>query len=281
MEKLLDRLSRDITNDLAANRLILPSMPDVVVKIWRMAASKQTSCAELARVIAGDPALSARLVRVANSAFFPSAKPVSDLKRAITKLGNTSVRQLVTAFQVARFYDAKRHPLTRPHLTTLWNHSTMVAAVSESIAGRLEHLTRETAMLAGLIHRIGVLPILLRAEKTPQLIRDQRMLDAVLETLHTRIGGAVVEHWDFPDELKAVVTEYGNIARTHPGPGDYADVVQVANLAIRKETEHPLGHLDWSDVPAVQATRAIPERADELVRYAGSRVGALRTLLVA
>ncbi len=281
MEKLLDRLSQDITSDLAANRLVLPSMPDVVVKIWRMAASKQTSCAELARVIAGDPALSARLIRVANSAFFPSAKPVADLKRAITKLGNTSVKQLVTAFQVARLYDAKRHPLTRPYLTTLWNHSTMVAAISESIAGRLEHLTRETALLAGLIHRIGDLPILLRAEKTPQLIKDQRILDVVLDALHAKIGRAVLEHWEFPDELKAVAAEHGDVSRKHPGPGDYVDVVQVANLAVRKDTDHPFGHIDWTEVPAVQATRANPERADELLRYAGSRVGALRTLLVA
>ncbi len=281
MEKLLDRLCQDITSDLAANRLILPSMPDVVIKIWRMAASKQTSCAELARVIAGDPALSARLIRVANSAFFPSAKPVADLKRAITKLGNTSVKQLVTAFQVARLYDAKRHPLTRPHLTTLWNHSTMVAAICESIAGRLEHLTRETALLAGLIHRIGVLPILLRAEKTPQLIKDQHILNTVVDALHAKIGQAVLEHWEFPDELKDVAAEHANITRKHPGPGDYVDVVQVANLAIRKDTEHPFGRIDWTEVPAVQATRANPERADELLRYAGSRVGALRTLLVA
>ena len=281
MEKLLDRLCQDITSDLAANRLILPSMPDVVIKIWRMAASKQTSCTELARVIAGDPALSARLIRVANSAFFPSAKPVADLKRAITKLGNTSVKQLVTAFQVARLYDAKRHPLTRPHLTTLWNHSTMVAAISESIAGRLEHLTRETALLAGLIHRIGVLPILLRAEKTPQLIKDQHILNAVLDALHAKIGQAVLEHWEFPDELKDVAAEHASITRKHPGPSDYVDVVQVANLAIRKDTDHPFGRINWTEVPAVEATRANPERADELLRYAGSRVGALRTLLVA
>ncbi len=281
MDRLLDRLCQDITADLSANRLILPSMPDVVVKIWRMAASKKTSCAELARVIAGDPALSARLIRVANSAFFPSAKPVADLKRAVTKLGNTSVKQLVTAFQVARLYDAKRHPLTRPHLTTLWNHSTMVAAISESVAGRLEHLTRETALLAGLIHRIGVMPILLRAEKTPQLIKDPRMLDAVVDSLQAKIGRAVLELWQFPNELKDVAAEHADITREHAGPGDYVDVVQVANLAVCKDTDHPLGHVDWNTVPAVRSTRANPDRADELVRYAGSRVGALRTLLIA
>ena len=281
MKELLDRLYQDITADLAANRLILPSMPDVVLKIWRMAASKQTSCAELARVIAGDPALSARLVRVANSAFFPSAKPIADLKRAITKLGNTSVKQLVTAFHVARLYDTKQHPLTKPHLTTLWNHTTMVSAISESIAGRLEHLTRETAMLAGLVHRIGVLPVLLRAEKTPQLISDPRILDSILDGLHARIGEAVLKHWEFPDELRSIPGEHTDLARAHAGPGDYVDVVQVANLAIHKGTDHPLGHIDWATIPAVGATGANPERADELMRYAGSRVGALRTLLVA
>ena len=136
-------------------------------------------------------------------------------------------------------------------------------------------------MLAGLIHRIGVLPILLRAEKTPQVIKDPRVLDTIVETLHARIGRAVLEHWEFPDELKTVVAEHADITRAHTGASDYADVVQVANLAIRKDTGHPFGRVDWNEVPAVRATRADPERADELLRYAGSRVGALRTLLVA
>ena len=103
----------------------------------------------------------------------------------------------------------------------------------------------------------------------------------MLDALHAKIGQAVLEHWEFPDELRAVAAEHADISRQHPGPGDYVDVVQVANLAVRKDTDHPLGHIDWTEVPAVQATRANPERADELLRYAGSRVGALRTLLVA
>lgn len=113
----------------------------------------------------------------------------------------------------------------------IWQTSVNVAAISRALAALCPHLNAEHALLAGLIHQIGKLPILTLAEQIPSLANDQTRLDHLLWALHPQIGGMILKQWNFPKTLLEVVTEYLQWQRQPSSDlADYVDVVQVAYL---------------------------------------------------
>ncbi len=135
-------------------------------------------------------------------------------------------------------------------LRAVWEHSVQVAAISRALAGHAPGVEPDQAMLAGLLHDIGILPILYRAEERDELLDTPGLLDHMIESLHTRIGGAILKHWKFPEALVAVAAEHENLTRDHAGPADLVDVVQVAYLQSHIDTDHALNQADWSTIPA-------------------------------
>lgn len=279
MDPQLQAVANEIRADLAAGRLVLPSLPDIVYKVARLLESPGASGEAIARVVGKDPALAARFLRMANSAYFPSVRPVSDLRRAIVRLGHSVIKHLVTTLAVSRLYDVRHHPLARPHLIELWQYSTLVASLSELVSRRLGHLEPEVAMMAGLVHRIGALPIIARAERHPGVLADRRRLRALLDALHAEVGRAILSAWRFPPDLLTVVGEHDDLTRESVGLADYVDVVQVAILTGCRGTDHPWGSVEWGQVPAVLAVGLDAGDAQDLMAYAGARVGELRALL--
>jgi HD-like signal output (HDOD) protein len=279
MPELIDVVTQEIRADLAAGRLVLPSMPEVVLKVASLLNDPQSSGEALAEMVGKDPALSARFLRMANSAYFPGMRPVADLRRAIVRLGHKVIRHLIMTLSVSKLYDVRAHPVARPHLLELWRHSTLTATLSELIARRLGHLEAEVAMLAGLTHRIGALPVIVRAERTPEVLQTRSLVQTLLDRLHREVGETIVKAWRFPPELVAVVTQHDDLARESEGLADYVDVVQVALLSAYRGTEHRWGAAAWDSVPATLAVGLDEKDTADLVGFAGARVGELRRLL--
>ena len=140
--------------------------------------------------------------------------------------------------------------MTDKYLRELWERSLNVASISFVLASSFTELDANTAMLAGLIHAIGMPPILLRAEDEPDLLDDEQALDALLYSLYPRIGVAILESWDFPPELVAVAGEHTDLFRDADGPADYVDVVMAALLQAVAGSDHWLANQDLSSVSA-------------------------------
>ncbi|MCU0934813.1 MAG: HDOD domain-containing protein [Gammaproteobacteria bacterium] len=279
MDALVQSVANGIRSDLSSGRLVLPSLPDIVFQVARLLDDPGSSGEAIATVVGKDPALSARFLRLANSAYFPGMRPVADLRRAIVRLGHKVIKHLITTLAVSKLYDVRAHPLARPHLVELWQHSTLVASLSEVMTRRLGHLEAEVAMLAGLVHRIGALPVIVRAERTPQVLTDRNLLRELLAHVQREVGAAIVAQWRFPPELVAVVVEHEDAGRESPGLADYVDVVQVASLVAYRGTDHPWASLAWASVPATLTVGLEEKDVEDLMGYAGARVGELRRLL--
>jgi len=279
MDPLVQTVANEIRADLASGRLVLPSLPDIVFKVASLLNDPSASGERIAEMVGKDPALSARFLRMANSAYFPGMRPVADLRRAVVRLGHKVIKHLITTLAVSKLYDVRAHPVARPYLVELWRQSTLVASLSELIARRHGHLEAEVAMLAGLIHRIGALPVIVRAERTPEVLASRQHASTLIELLHCEVGRVIVTGWRFPPELVAVVTEHDNLERDSEGLADYVDVVQVALLIAFRGTELPWGAADWNRVPAVLAVALDEKDTEDLVAFAGARVGELRRLL--
>jgi HD-like signal output (HDOD) protein len=217
-------------DDLTRNRVVLMTLPEVAVQVRKLVNDPTASARQVARLIGTDPALSARLLKVVNSPMYRTQDKIENIQTAVTRLGAAQVRNLVTALVMQQLYQAKGNRHTRQRLKNLWTHSAKVATLSYVIASRFTNLPPDQAMLGGLIHDIGVLPILRRAEAYPQLASDPEAMDEVIKHLHTIIGPFILGEWSFSPELVAVTSQHEDLWSSEGSEVTFVDVVIVANL---------------------------------------------------
>jgi len=213
--------------EIASNRLILPSLPEIALRVRELMAQPECSTVQLARLISTDAALAARLIKVVNSSSYRGNKTIDNIQAAITRLGMQLVRSLVT--QLALLQSLHGSGNTR-QLGTLSRHSMEIGAYSHAIAARYTQLNPEEALLAGLVHDIGKLPLLQRLRtlaSAPDAVAEQ-----LLRRLHGRVGAMVLEAWRFVPDMVAVAAEHEDLQRNPYGRPDYTDVVLVAHLLL-------------------------------------------------
>jgi putative nucleotidyltransferase with HDIG domain len=275
----VEQLIADILVDLKANRLKLPTLPQVALKINDVIASPDATAKTVAKVISTDAALSARLLQVANSPMVRSAAPAENVQAAVTRMGMSMVRNVVTSFMVNQLFHSK-HDTLKKRIATLWNHSARVAAISHVLANRFTKLKPDEAMLAGLIHDIGELPLIAKAEHNVQLANNPEALDKLSEKLHATLGKVIVQTWHFSPELITAVAEHENLTRDS-AQLDIADVVTVANLLSYAGKNHRLTHADWTTVPAFSKLGISPEDSIATLEEARDEIAEIVKLLTA
>ena len=251
----------DFLNDLNANRVVLPTLPEVAMQVRKAVGDPQATAAKIEKIINSDPALSAKLIKVVNSPAYRGAEPITHLRMAITRLGTKMIRNLATGLVMEQLYQVNSTETIKQHLKDLWLHSTKVAALSHVIAKRYTKLKSDEALLAGLIHDIGTLPILNRAGLFPELLRDDEKLIGVMQRLHTMTGPAVLDEWGFSREMVIVSAEHEDIYQQRDGDVDYLDVIIVANLHSHLGTDHRLAKINWDEVPAFTRIGMTPEES--------------------
>ncbi|EMR12020.1 signal transduction protein [Methylophaga lonarensis MPL] len=233
-------LYNTIVRELEQGKLVLPTLPEVAFKVREVAKNPDASTAELADVITTDAALSARLIKVANSPLYRGRVPIESVHMAVGRLGQDMVRNMVTTLVMEQLFKAKS-PKLEKRLRELWKHSTEVAALSRVIASKQKDILPDEALLAGLIHDIGVMPILMKAQDHPEMLEDRKKLDTLISNLHGKIGEAILKKWEFPANLIAVAAEHENLNRNSgPNGPDLVDVVQAANLQSYFNTDKAL-----------------------------------------
>jgi putative nucleotidyltransferase with HDIG domain len=244
-EKLLDQLFNDLEDD----KLVLPTLPEVALRVRETLEDEDAGMGDVARIITTDAALSARLIQVSNSPLLRAARAIDSVESAVTRMGANMTRNLVTSIAMEQMFQATSDATDR-RLRDLWEHSTQVAALSHALATQFTKLKGDQALLAGLVHDIGALPILTMAEDVPELLNDEQLLDNIIRKAHTSVGEAILKKWNFSDEMIAVASDHEDITRDHPGNADYVDVIVVANLESYLGTNHPLAQVDLDTVPA-------------------------------
>lgn len=235
--------------ELDANRLVLPTLPSVAIKVRNAVANGDATAQDLADIILTDAALSVRLIQVANSPLYCGSVKINNIPMAVTRLGNKTTRTLVTALVMQQMFAPTTQVLEK-YFKEIWEHSTNVSAMSRVLASFVSNLDPDEAMLAGLIHQIGKLPILALVENIPEFRDNSSRLDKLLEKAHPQIGKLIMDSWDFPDNLKVITSEYINFKHDSGKETDYIDVVQVAFLQTIVGTNHPACKIDWADVPS-------------------------------
>jgi len=244
-------LYAEIYDDLINDRLTVPSMPEVALKIRHMIEKDDAPVPKLAKLINTDPAISAKLVKSANGSLYHGQPPVETCARAISRLGLNATKHLVISFVLRNLFQEKITTELLNHCAhELWNHSVEVAAISMALANVTPGLDAEEALLVGLLHDIGELVILTYAENYPAISANREALQTVIDELKGEIGMAILREWQFPEAFVAAAGAAEEWMRDERAEPDYCDAVLVAHLHSYFGTPKMKGLPSLAEVPA-------------------------------
>ena len=283
MSSQLEQISSHILTEFDAGRLIVPSLPEVISRISDAIKDERKGTQQIAKLIQLDPGLTARLVQIANSPGYRSYFPIDSCQMAVTRLGLKTTRNLITALVLHNVFKIKSKTLHK-RLSELWQHSCHVAAICYVLAqlhkGRLEP---EKALLAGLVHDIGVLPIFHYVLDYPELLKSDKGLDELIFTLRGTLGRKILEKWQFSPDLIEVPEGAEEWERDSGGAVDYVDLVIVAQVHAYFGKSHATEIPPLVELPAfnkMTLSKLGPDASVELLHGAQEEVRKMVSILV-
>lgn len=227
---LLTILTEKINND----SLILPTLPAIAIRVREAAEDPDVNLAQMADVISQDPALSVRLIKVANSAYMGRRIKVETLNQAVTRIGLRQIKNVATALAMEQLFVSKNE-LVKEFLDKSWDKTIEVAATAIATLSlylqknKRSSLNLDTITLAALVHNIGVLPILTEAERHHEVFAKTEFLESAIIKLAGPIGGKVMRAWGFSEEF-IVVAEKWNNANFNDKQVSYLDFVRLGAI---------------------------------------------------
>jgi len=248
MSKLAEKVQAELIQAIDNDELVLPTLPEVALKVREAVDDPNISTPALSKVIGNDAALTARIIKVVNSPLLRTSKEITDLQAAISRLGMNYTCNLATGLAMEQMFQATSDVVDRK-MREVWNKSTEIAGICHVLCKHYTRLAPDQATLAGLVHMIGVLPILTYAEEHSELLADSISLNHVIEKIHPIIGDRILRAWDFPEQIACIPSQYLDFQR-NSAKVDYVDIVQVATLQSYLGSQHPYTQLDWSQIPA-------------------------------
>jgi HD-like signal output (HDOD) protein len=231
---------RTLATELSKGNVDLPSFPEIAVRVRRVLSDPKASIDQVVRVVGSEPALTARLLRISNSASLNrTGRPVNDLRTAINRIGYNMVRSASISFSMAQIRKSNKLAGLEHHLTDLWQRSTSVAAFAYVLARTCTQVNPDEAMLTGMMHGIGKLYVLTRVIDHPELFASKTMLTKIIEEWHASIGKAILENWNFSESMAQAVGDQADFDRAPEGPPDLTDVIIVAILMASYASDIP------------------------------------------
>ncbi len=213
-----------------------------LLRLEQQLRSGDSNARQLARLIEGSPALAARVLRMANSAFYAPAEPVTTLSRAVALLGDTVLRQLVLTSLIVSRRAAGRSPREALAAARLTGDAVRCAVVGKALAQVSRYGDADTAFAAGLLHDLGHVYLLDEAgERYASYLLDPAEMDphnhaAQVETeieltgtTHQDIGAVFAYEWNLPPAIARVLWDHHT-----PTPGSLGALIAAADVLVRE-----------------------------------------------
>lgn len=193
---------------IAENVRTVFSLPDIALRINELIGSEKTSNAELERIILHDPAITAKILRFANSAYFGFSREIETISRAITLIGHKELRNLVLATSVISTFEDISSDLI--DMESFWYQSVTCGVVAKVLADYKKNKARERFFIAGLLHAIGKLILLSQFPKESAVVLrsnnqgNYATTNAELEMFgftHAQLGAELFKLWKLPPSI--------------------------------------------------------------------------------
>ena len=246
----ITRIVEDVDN--------LPSLPSIVLKLIDVVNSSDSSADDAAVLIEKDPALTSKMIRLANSAFYGIPRSISSVTSAVVVLGFNTIRSLVLSASVAKIFEGK-HSLD---MDRFWKHSVVTAMTSKMIVRHLmkvRMMDPESAFCAGVLHDIGKLIFsqympddyaavcnYAKEHKVPLIEAE----DKCLGINHAMVGKVLADKWSLPLDLEYTIVH-------HHDPDDIIDskTAHLANVVhLADIIAHEVGCTLWDGEVCTEAS---------------------------
>ena len=227
LESLLSRI-----NDI-------PTLPASVLRVMQMIEDPFCSSSDLAKVIQADPAMAAKVLKLANSSYYGFRQKIANIPQAVTLLGFATLKNTLLA---AAVFDMFRISGTGFDLPALWTHSVTTATAAKLLAKRARYPQSEKAFTAALMHDVGKIIL---ARFVPQALAEivdtvqteqMAMYDAekkVMGLSHPALGAWVLGRWGLPAPIVEAVEFHHHPTRAQ-GSFDLAGIVYLANILAHR-----------------------------------------------
>lgn len=212
--------------EFAHGELKTPSFPDAAFKI-RKAIEQDCETEDLVKIVNMDSVISAKLIQIVNSPFYMPMMPISNCFDAINRLGRKTTRDLVTIFSMKNLIRSD-HATIKKLIQQAWLQSVKVSSISFILAKLIKSVDPNEALLAGLLHNIGVLPILSFADKQPSDSYQPGDIDLCIDEVQGQVGTFILEEWEFPESLKPIPLLAAGWQTDGPGKFGLIDIIILA-----------------------------------------------------
>ena len=220
-----------LATEVSKGTVDLPCFPDVVVRISHALADPSTTSDKVVTIVGAEPRLAARVLQTANSAAFNSSgKPLTDLRSAITRLGQQMVQSTAMSYAMQQMKNEESLRSIAQPLTELWNKSIAVASICKLVAARTK-LSAEEAFLTGLLHGIGKLYIMARAVSASDGLGSEHAWMELISGWQASIGEAVLQSWGIAEEMCEAVGHQDDVDRRWKHSAGLVDVL-IASLLL-------------------------------------------------
>lgn len=260
---------------ITQDQVQLPSLPDLVVHIRDEINSPKSTAQSIAKLVARDPALSANILRYANSPLYGSISSVRTLPLAVQRLGLHLVHSLTLATIARQLFHASS-AWTATQLNRVWSHSVRTAALSSVLAPRFK-VDSDVALLAGLLHDMGSFVMLVHLEGTPDLFVNEDRLDCLLYATRVEAGLALASHWNLPSEVVDTIKTHNEMSKGGVMQAPSApELVRAASWfltdaclrgdVVVRQRENALGRLGFAPDEDLLADPAVLDKVDAIVQ---------------
>jgi HD-like signal output (HDOD) protein len=216
MSKTHNELLTILLDRIEQNKLILPTLPGIALAVSDAAHNPDVSLASIADVIAKDVGMSARMIHVSNSALYAPRTRIETLTTAVTRIGLSRIKNIACSIAMEQLFFCQSD-VVFDYFDRAWNNnvevsSAAVAALTVYKERQPRHgLRPDTLALMGLMHNIGVLPILTLADQYGDRFSEPADLDEAVAKLSKQIGVAIVEAWGFDSQYAVIIENWDNL----------------------------------------------------------------------
>ncbi len=222
--------------DLIKNQINLPSPPAIAVQILNIVQQPEASIQDLARIISADPALTAKMLRIANSGLYSPSSQVTSVERAITVLGTNVIKNIALSFVIAN--DLKSSSRANFDYDYFWRRSVTCGVAAELLTAALQE-KNDDIFVTALLHDIGVLTMYLsKGDEYAELLKQKGTSKASLTSLeekrygfdHQQLGATLVESWGLPVQIYEPMRYHHNSAKAKAEFKRTTEILWLADL---------------------------------------------------
>jgi HD-like signal output (HDOD) protein len=239
IQKFATELEGIITRRIAADELVLPTLPAVALEVQAILRDPDAGMKEVAKALEKDPLLSARALRMATSAAFAAADKKATLQEALARLGAKTIKSLLVEAAAQQIF-VSRNPTIDQQLKVLWKHSVAVGELAREVLSLSPGAEAEGAYLPGLLHDVGkpiVATMLLELERQLGELEQKDWIDSgqwleVVAAVHRPVGVALAERWELQEGIVACIKDSQEYSKEEGA--SFSNAVCFSNALAKK-----------------------------------------------